>query len=692
MTDIRLNINRPTQLVCEVSLTLGCLSELPAENTNTTVPFRYSIIEGSGITVIDVKLYAFADYYELHIYLNDVHDGYCHIIWSESDTITVSEFSKTGWTIVVGNGSWAEIWLDLTTISLSSSSTTEFSGNVVILYRQNDVDSLEFANYYKDKHNLSEGSLIPLPCSLDEILASYQDFYDQIESPLINQLGELLLGSEYTKSIVKYIIVGFHVPGGFIDNGDVIATTSRLARINFPYVKKTDNPIYAPALYDTSQIDLDEVIICSRIDAPTLANAKFIVDNAITISKQGYANGQFYFDKIAASNEYNDAYALVLEDFENTVLPQLNMTVFRTYAWDENTDVPLFRLKNDSIVWAFEADRAGYTYFEPTKYSRCFCYNADTDGAYTVRDVNAARWPMLALLSGYASTAGAMSDPTVDGYLSPSPFFDALLQGYTVGEAFVRSVPFLNWTVGLFGDPLLTFRFPQGPSKTYTISEINTIEQTAENIADSIAFNIARQNALTSITNIILGYTDNIAVKDKLFNAAVTMKGRAELINDSYYTKLINSFFQFAPNINSLLLKHNTKISSLLNETLGNNVVDSNNLYVNGQWHIDHVLTRSSGFFRYHFVIEASVYSDFLNPFATIDSEISLNGWFYEKNQDEFVAIPANGVAANFAGRRIRYIGSFPITRGTMFYVRIRQRDNLSQLTEWVNINKVGNT
>jgi len=53
-----------------------------------------------------------------------------------------------------------------------------------------------------------------------------------------------------------------------------------------------------------------------------------------------------------------------------------------------------------------------------------------------------------------------MSDPTIPGFLDPNSFYYSLLRGATIGESFYFSIPHLDWTITLFGDPLSSCSFP----------------------------------------------------------------------------------------------------------------------------------------------------------------------------------------------------------------------------------------
>ncbi|KKN21604.1 hypothetical protein LCGC14_0923790, partial [marine sediment metagenome] len=139
-----------------------------------------------------------------------------------------------------------------------------------------------------------------------------------------------------------------------------------------------------------------------------------------------------------------EAYKDKILDFYNNILPNLNLDVWSTTFMDPYIDVSIPFVEDDSFVWSWFSDRSSSTFFQNSNAARVFSYNADYDGAFTVRNINGTRWPFLAMEAGYLSTAGAMSDPTIEGFLDPKSFYETLFQGATIGEALLFSSPFLD--------------------------------------------------------------------------------------------------------------------------------------------------------------------------------------------------------------------------------------------------------
>jgi uncharacterized protein (TIGR03790 family) len=556
--------------------------------------------------------------------------------------------------------------------------------NVIILYRQGNPDSLELAEYYADLHNLESFQIVPVPCSGDEILANYTDFYTQIEHPVLTYLG--LLEDEYTDEYsdnqIKCIISGYGVPGGYYDeDGLIIATGSRLSRIYFNQDTGVSNPIFNRVNYTPySESDSIHALVTSRIDAPNLDLAKKIVDSAKIMFRQGGINGTFYFDKINVStSSEEDDYTAELEAFENSVLSSLNMTTFKTQFWDEYTDVVIPRGEFDSIIWSWHQNTSGYTFFKDSNKARFFLYNADEDGAFSVRDVSNKKWPVLALTSGYSNTAGSMSETSADSFLRPRIFFNSLLNGATVGEAFLFACPKLDWTVCLFGDPLIKVRFP----KSGDISSLEPFEigwERMQNIIDdAIGFSLHREKDAINAYQEIMNSTDP-QMKQELFNyftsfatgvISETKNGFSNLI--SSMVNLQTSNLTFEDFLNSNDFKINSLWLSIIEKP---NLVSSAYLYDVGFWNVDTTIDGSTSEFQhYNYKLEISLFDDFRSIELTSYSNIDNSQWEYEKELGIFYAFPIGGVSSNFNGRRVRFNANSDqyFDRGTVFFARFTQ-------------------
>ncbi len=310
--------------------------------------------------------------------------------------------------------------------------------NFIVVYQLGNLDSVDFAIYYATKHGMDTSSINPSGntgsiggiswevngqllgiqlADTSEILSSEEDFNTQLLNPIKDAISN---SGELGNLNIWGIVLGYNIPGGFYSGDDIISSTSRISRLNFSFSKKRQNKLYNRSIFQRiDATDAAYALICSRIDAPSLQAAKAYLDNAEKLNEQVFANGVFYIDQYSdradtGASEYQE----VLSDFNDNMLSSLNLGVWATTFMDPYIDSVIPFVENDSFVWSWFTDRAHSSFFRDTNALRVFFYNADYDGGFTIRDENGNRWPYLAMSEGYVSSAGAMSNPTIPGFLN----------------------------------------------------------------------------------------------------------------------------------------------------------------------------------------------------------------------------------------------------------------------------------
>lgn len=579
--------------------------------------------------------------------------------------------------------------------------------NVTFVYRQGDSDSRDVALEYASVHDLDtvpvivdpggdftiEGQLLGVNCSETEILPSEATFNTQVLTPIQNALTTAPL-SNYT---IWGIVLGYRVPGGFYDGDDIISSTSRISRINHAFSKKTNSTLYNKANWRRyNDHDAEVALITSRIDAPTSLIAIEYIKNAASLKARYLTDGTFYLDiysdKIGTSaDEYQDK----LTSFSNLGINSLNLDTWSTIYLDPYIDVVIPYVTDDSYVWSWFTDRSSATFFQSSEKVRAFFYNADYDGAYTIRDINGRRWCYLAMNAGYVCTAGSLSNPTIDSFLDPNPFFLTLYRRGTMGEAYLFSLPYFDWTVTLFGDPLAEVSFPDVYYEESTdITEDESWRRMSIDIAESLSY---LQRKATQLENARQTIIDSIDVDletmtlykmNDLYNANTKGAANASLKG------LIDAFFQYPedrfkytgltnanPTTNNYLTQKSIKVSQILTDLYPDSKFSSSNELDQGWWMFEFYLEdKASAYALYHFQLKISSTNDFEDVVMEINSWDNATNWYYEKETNVFEALPDAGIASNYVGRRMRYqsdIGEY-LTRQNIYCVSIAQYNTLN--------------
>lgn len=581
------------------------------------------------------------------------------------------------------------------------------SENVVFVYRSGDGASLDIANRYQAIHGLADEQLVGVPCSDVDILNDEDEFNTQVLTPLTTALAT----SPLSNRTIWVIILGFTVPGGFVEGADIISASSRISRINHTFSKKTENYLYNRqifARYDGD--DADFALITARMDGPNSATVINMMNQGDQLSKQVIVNGKFYIDPYSdRAGPDADRYTDDLVGFLNSTLGSLNLDVFTTQFIDPYFDSVLPSVEGDSFVWSWFTDRTTSSFFKVTNTKRAFFYNADYNAAGLVRSTTEGRWVPLAISAGYSGLAGAMSNPTIDGFLRPKPFFEALRRGATIGEAYIFSVPHVDWTLTFFGDPLVTFDFPKPDAVAEDETKIGEDEMwrlISGDFARSVAYMNVRSDAVSNVRNTVISSTD--------VATAVDMMSRVnDLIghnNSERITALFNpfagAFFRFPVNffktesitslfktLDEYLTDREFKVSVLLknlNEAFAD--ISSVNVLDEGFWDLEFTISDEAvAFTNYHFQIDISTESDFSDITVTANSLSSQEGWMVEEDDDEFIDMPAGGVQSGFVGKIVRYISQDDeyLVRGQEYYVRYRQRDSSGIWYDYTSLNDI---
>jgi uncharacterized protein (TIGR03790 family) len=559
--------------------------------------------------------------------------------------------------------------------------------NLVFVYRLNDLDSAECAVYYASAHGMDtssdpgtnsgtiggidwqvDGQLVGIACANNEILESNSSFNTNLLNPLKDALAN---SDELNGKTIWGIVLGYNVPGGYRDGDDIISSTSRISMMDGSFQKKTRNKLYNRSIFKRfDEEDSAFVLICSRIDAPNLLLAKEYIDNAVSLKKQTYVNGKFYFDPYSdktgsSADEYKDS----LIFFKNNKLLETNLDIWSTTFIDPYIDVSIPYVLDDSFVWSWFTNRGNSTFFQETSSLRVFFYNADYDSGYSVREEDTDKWVTLSMNAGYVTSAGSMSDPTCDGFLNPTPFFDALIRGATIGEAYLFSVPYLNWSMSLFGDPLTTIAFyGADPFEEDQIEEHESWDMVLRDVSRCASYLYKQEIQRYEVMETVMDFCTDVSSASLMSSAnrvyqEVSSKGgkggwigQMKPVVEKLLEYPIRRDFKM-DTIDTYLTQRNYKVSRLLDYIYGTGKMSSSNLLPEGWWQFEFTAQEEDSFFVYcHYKLK--VYSDSCYSQLAIPYEINSYGirnWTWEQYRNSFSSMTYSGVPSSHIGRRIRY-------------------------------------
>ena len=197
-------------------------------------------------------------------------------------------------------------------------------------------------------------------------------------------------------------------------------------------------------------------LLTCRIDGPTPAIAKGIVDRAIEVEKKGL-EGKVYVDargiRYDAKNDPGFGYggydesmremaALLQKEGKMTVVLDDKPELFQP---NQCVDCALY------CGWYSHANFIDCCRFVPG----AIAWHLASSEAVSLRRPDVKFWCKNLLEHGAAATLGPVAEPYTIGFPKPAEFFGFLATGrYTLVESYGRTVMLCSWMGVLVGDPL----------------------------------------------------------------------------------------------------------------------------------------------------------------------------------------------------------------------------------------------
>ncbi len=286
------------------------------------------------------------------------------------------------------------------------------------------------------------------------------------------------------------------------------------------------------------------------------------------------------------------------------------------------------------------------------------------------------------------------TEGSFDIFLDPIPFFDSILRGSPLGEAFLFSNPFLNNSMTIFGDPLTPIIIPNIDKEIDKITLFDSFKIISGLYSKSYCYLSRRAAAAYGLTERIVQSCDidystqfltpatHISSEfsyDKVFST-MTMLGQ------KCQTWVTDAAFNLLPPKEPTFVEYlsftETKISDAFLAGCGNQIAIKENLqarfvYDEGGWFFETTLQEMHPFlfFLVQFELIVSLDSEFSDIIFDIRSVENLSQWEYEEPFGSFINLTYEGVPSNLTGRRIRYNSSEfkKITRFSKLFLKYRQ-------------------
>ncbi|MEO0795342.1 MAG: TIGR03790 family protein [Verrucomicrobiota bacterium] len=350
--------------------------------------------------------------------------------------------------------------------------------NVVVVANSKDRESLEIARYYMEQRGIPEANLIMIPVRRVQRLTG-EEFVSEIFNPLREQLvangwiravwkdetdsagrrrmqlqghsiGYLVLCrlpyqvSGYTEESMS----AFPKPQNKTMGNSAASVDSELSLLcvtDTPLAGPVNNPLYkqkqpAPQM-------LANVIRVARLDGPSVAAVKRLIDSAIIGERDGL-KGRGYFD-LGGPHKMGDTWINTDRKLiEQQYFPVSVDETKSVFQWTDRLDAAAIY-----FGWWVHAPVGG---FENPAYRfppGALAIHISSFSGQNLREPN-RRWGGTLVERGIAATVGNVYEPFLHFTHNTDLFLEGMVNGMTTCEAAYYALPALSWMPMFIGDPL----------------------------------------------------------------------------------------------------------------------------------------------------------------------------------------------------------------------------------------------
>jgi len=346
------------------------------------------------------------------------------------------------------------------------------AGRTIVLASETVPAGVEVARYYMKARGIPEENLLVVKAPADETITR-QEFDDSLWNPLRRFLarwegridvalpdGVVRLAMGQRRA--KYLVPVFGVPikiKGYEDVKTMYMSTAAAVDSELALAPEGPHKLVGPLANPYFGADapfgppLDgSMILVSRLDGPTAAIARRLVDDAIWAEQRGGLKGRAYVDTRGITTggyAEGDAWLRGAAD-------SLKRAGFDVEVDTKPEVLPLAHPMPDPAVYLgwYAADAVGPMVKPGFTFNRgAVAYHLQSFTGAAVRDPN-SHWVGPLMVHGACVTAGAVYEPFLAGTPHIDILMDRLLKGYSWGEAAYMAESMLSWQMCFIGDPL----------------------------------------------------------------------------------------------------------------------------------------------------------------------------------------------------------------------------------------------
>ncbi|HDZ21969.1 hypothetical protein LCGC14_0238580 [marine sediment metagenome] len=240
------------------------------------------------------------------------------------------------------------------------------------------------------------------------------------------------------------------------DKGDA-SVDSELAMIGVGDYKK-EGPLANPLhFFIAAQLGprATGVIMTCRIDGPTAADARRIIDDSVAVERLGL-DGVIYVDAGMPprfQNKEGGGYVEFDQGLRSLGVILKKVSRMRLVMDLQPTVFPADSCPNAALYVGWYSLQS---YVPAFQWARgAVAYHVASYEAMDLRNPKSNQWCPKLIQNGVVATLGAVNEPGLAAFPDQKPFFLMLLTGrYTVAECYWRTTRMISWQMTLIADPL----------------------------------------------------------------------------------------------------------------------------------------------------------------------------------------------------------------------------------------------
>ena len=359
----------------------------------------------------------------------------------------------------------------------SPAADTDLAARLVILANSRQPESVALAHYYAERRGVPAANIVALPLPEEETV-TWRDFIDHVYQPvqdelyrrgwiegtassLVDRFGRKRYA--FATQNISYLVTCRGVPLRVANDPALLPADSKfsaqfnrneaavdsefslLAAGNYDLTGLLNNPLYAQD--GRLSFDAAQVIKVTRLDGPTWAAARRLVDSALEGERRGLV-GRYYVDLKGPHSDGDNWLGAARRQLDELGFDGDVEDTGATFGATARGDAPVFYFGwyARHIDGPFAAP--DFAFAPGTVAIHIHSFSAQTLRSET------AGWSGPLAARGVAATVGNVYEPFLQLTHRPDMLLRALARGRNFGDAAYYALPVLSWQSVALGDPL----------------------------------------------------------------------------------------------------------------------------------------------------------------------------------------------------------------------------------------------